>query len=181
MGFPRRFVMSQSGLPLSAQLPRLVAEHVQALVTAVTAAVRSSIAEEVAALIGAGSPAGIKLALGGKLPRILPCRAPGCKKASKGPRFHFLCEDHRGASAKQIESWRQAAAKADAAAKAEDAARLARLGAIVGVERPRILPCIAPGCGKPSKGPRFHFLCEDHRDAPKREWTAWKKAHDEKR
>lgn len=40
----------------------------------------------------------------------------------------------------------------------------------------RILPCIAPGCRNMSKGPRFHYLCEDHRNAPKRDWTAWQKA-----
>ena len=39
--------------------------------------------------------------------------------------------------------------------------------------RKRILPCIAPGCKNPSKGPRFHYLCDKHRDAPRKEWEAW--------
>ena len=38
----------------------------------------------------------------------------------------------------------------------------------------RLLPCIAPGCTNPSKGPRFHYLCEKHRDAPKKEYEAWR-------
>lgn len=35
-----------------------------------------------------------------------------------------------------------------------------------------IKPCKVPGCGKPSKGPRFRFLCEDHRDMGKAKLTA---------
>lgn len=30
-----------------------------------------------------------------------------------------------------------------------------------------IKPCRVPGCGKPSKGPRFGFLCETHREMNK--------------
>ena len=38
-----------------------------------------------------------------------------------------------------------------------------------------IRPCIVPECGKPSRGPRFHFLCADHReDATKTEIKKWK-------
>jgi uncharacterized protein (DUF1800 family) len=37
-------------------------------------------------------------------------------------------------------------------------------------------PCIATGCKKVSKGPRFHFCCEEHRDAPAKTIKAWKKA-----
>lgn len=38
----------------------------------------------------------------------------------------------------------------------------------------RILPCIAPGCNNPSKGPRFHYLCAKHMDAPKKDYEAWR-------
>ena len=48
-----------------------------------------------------------------------------------------------------------------------------------GVRR-RIVQCIAPGCPNPSKGPRFHYLCEKHRDAPKKDYEAWRKARQEK-
>ena len=47
--------------------------------------------------------------------------------------------------------------------------------------RKRILPCIAPGCKNPSKGPRFHYLCDKHRDAPKKDWETWQAAKREKR
>jgi hypothetical protein len=48
-----------------------------------------------------------------------------------------------------------------------------------GVRR-RVVPCIAPGCTNPSKGPRFHYLCEKHKDAPKKDYEAWRKAKQEK-
>src|SRR5687767_9180215 len=36
--------------------------------------------------------------------------------------------------------------------------------------RKRILQCIAPGCANPSKGPRFHYLCDKHKDAKKADY-----------
>lgn len=44
----------------------------------------------------------------------------------------------------------------------------------------RVLPCIAPNCENPSKGPRFHYLCDKHRDAPKKQYEAWRAAKLEK-
>jgi hypothetical protein len=41
--------------------------------------------------------------------------------------------------------------------------------------------CIAPNCNKTSKGPRFHFLCDNHRTAPKAKWTAWAAAAKKKK
>jgi hypothetical protein len=47
--------------------------------------------------------------------------------------------------------------------------------------RKRIVQCIAPGCTNPSKGPRFHYLCDKHKDAPKKDYEAWRlKARQEK-
>jgi hypothetical protein len=43
-----------------------------------------------------------------------------------------------------------------------------------------VVPCIAPNCGNPSKGPRFHYLCEKHKDAKKADYEAWRKARKEK-
>jgi hypothetical protein len=37
-----------------------------------------------------------------------------------------------------------------------------------------IRPCRVPGCGKPSKGPRFDFFCADHRQLPAAEKAAIK-------
>lgn len=53
-----------------------------------------------------------------------------------------------------------------------------RRGAAPG--RRRVVNCIAPGCTNPSKGPRFHYLCEKHKDAPKKDYEAWRKARQEK-
>jgi hypothetical protein len=47
-------------------------------------------------------------------------------------------------------------------------------------KRRRILPCIAPGCKNPSKGPRFHYLCEEHMGAPKKDYEAWREKRKEK-
>lgn len=36
------------------------------------------------------------------------------------------------------------------------------------------VPCIAAGCRKDSKGPRFHYLCEAHKDTKKSQVNEWK-------
>jgi hypothetical protein len=41
--------------------------------------------------------------------------------------------------------------------------------------------CIKPGCRKKSKGPRYHHLCEEHKDTPKRQMRAWQKKDRETR
>jgi hypothetical protein len=38
-----------------------------------------------------------------------------------------------------------------------------------------IRTCIAPGCRKRSKGPRFRYLCEKHEKAPKKQVEKWRK------
>jgi hypothetical protein len=49
-----------------------------------------------------------------------------------------------------------------------------------GLVKKRVVGCIAPGCSNPSKGPRFHYLCDKHRDAKKQDYEAWRKARKEK-
>ncbi len=44
----------------------------------------------------------------------------------------------------------------------------------------RVMTCIAPGCKNTSKGPRFHYLCDKHRDASKAEYAAWQAARKNK-
>jgi hypothetical protein len=60
------------------------------------------------------------------------------------------------------------------------AGRTATRGRRAAGARRRIVGCIAPGCPNPSKGPRFHYLCEKHKDAPKKDYEAWRKARQEK-
>lgn len=55
-----------------------------------------------------------------------------------------------------------------------------RRGRAAGNGRKRVVQCIAPGCPNPSKGPRFHYLCDKHKDAKKSEYEAWRKARKEK-
>jgi hypothetical protein len=67
------------------------------------------------------------------------------------------------------------------ASKGSAPGRVGKRGRPVGSRKKRLLPCIAPGCTNPSKGPRFHYLCEKHRDAPKRDYQAWRLKAKEKR
>jgi hypothetical protein len=59
------------------------------------------------------------------MPRPTQCIAKGCRHANKGPRFHFLCVDHRGASMKTIAIW-QAEFHAKAKQVAKRAAKTAK-------------------------------------------------------
>jgi hypothetical protein len=52
--------------------------------------------------------------------------------------------------------------------------RVTRRGRPPGSRKKRVLTCIAPGCTNPSKGPRFHYLCAKHMNAPKRDYEAWR-------
>jgi hypothetical protein len=83
------------------QLVAMVTAHVQELVELIANAMRRNLAEELSALIV--TPAG-----GRASRRLLPCMAPGCSNPSKGPRFHYLCDEHKGAKKSLIVAWRQA-------------------------------------------------------------------------
>ncbi len=63
------------------------------------------------------------------------------------------------------------------AARALSAGRSRRAGA---GGRKRVVQCIAPGCTNPSKGPRFHYLCDKHKEAKRADYEAWRKARKEK-
>jgi hypothetical protein len=93
-----------------ARLHAVVSEHVDRLVAALSEEIRRSVADEVGRFLErGGGPATVARLLGKRRKkRILPCIAPGCSNPSKGPRFHYLCGDHRGASKKDYEAWRKA-------------------------------------------------------------------------
>ena len=64
--------------------------------------------------IGASIPRGTAPPRGGKggRKRDMRCRYPGCKNRSKGPRFRFMCEEHRKLpKAKQLAALAKSAAK----------------------------------------------------------------------
>lgn len=60
-------------------------------------------------------------------------------------------------------------------AQAEPATKKRRA---VRTARPKV-SCIA-GCGKQSLGPRWSYLCKDHKDAPKKDIAKWKEARRKK-
>jgi len=60
------------------------------------------------------------------------------------------------------------------AEKGATVGRIGRRGRRPGLTKKRMLPCIAPGCTNTSKGPRFHYLCEKHMNAPKRDYEVWR-------
>jgi hypothetical protein len=96
-------------------LETLIRDHVLKLVEAVRDEVRRSVADEVRGFLapgqgGAGLPrAARKAGRNGGAKRVRPCIAPGCKNTSKGPRFHFLCDEHRTAPKKEWEAWQKQA------------------------------------------------------------------------
>lgn len=67
------------------------------------------------------------------------------------------------------------------ASKSGTAGRVGKRGRPPGSAKKRILPCIAPSCTNTSKGPRFHYLCEKHMGAPKKDYEAWRLRAKEKK
>ncbi len=85
---------------ISAMVERELASRIQAEVARVTSAA-----------FGGKRLADGRRRTGRKLD--MRCRYPGCKNRSKGPRFHFLCEDH-------LKQGKSAVAKARKAAEATE-------------------------------------------------------------
>ena len=102
------------------RLGEMIDRHVSDLVTAINQHMHRNMAAEVRAFLAANGRTAARVvgrtrrsSSGRK--RILPCIAPGCTNPSKGPRFHYLCEDHRKASRKDYEAWRLKAREGRAA------------------------------------------------------------------
>ena len=99
-------------------LVKIIEQSVASMTRALTGAIRDAVKAElrgVRALRGRAGAVGRP-----KKRNILPCIAEGCDKPSKGPRFRYLCDEHKGAGVRQVEEWR--AAKKAAAAKGGTAA-----------------------------------------------------------
>lgn len=88
-----------------ARLQEIVTQHVDALVTALAAEVRQNVVQEIQDHFS-GNGGGV--AFRARRRRILPCIAPGCSNPSKGPRFHYLCDQHMNAPKRDYEAWRKA-------------------------------------------------------------------------
>lgn len=88
---------------LDGQIKRIVSLHVERMVSELHRTLRQQIIEEIKVYFQKNegtSP------LKPKRKRILPCIKPGCRNPSKGPRFHYLCAEHRNASKRDYEEWR---------------------------------------------------------------------------
>lgn len=113
MAYKKKGRRSTSGATaIDGRLASLVAEHVDSLVTALSQAVRKQMADELQRALGAsvgggGAVRGARSVGRPKRRNIRPCIAPGCSNPSKGPRFHYLCEKHRGAAKRDYEAWRK--------------------------------------------------------------------------
>jgi hypothetical protein len=90
---------------VNGEVGALVRSHVDSLVLELTGVIRRQIADDLVAHFGNG---GTTVAAR-RVRQVTPCIAPGCKNASKGPRFHFLCEEHRSAPRKEWELWQTTA------------------------------------------------------------------------
>jgi hypothetical protein len=101
------------------RLAEIVARYVGSLVDAVRQEVRRSVADEVREVLtgsrAAGLSAGRSRRAGNGRKRVLPCIKPGCNSPSKGPRFHYLCDEHKDAKRSEYEAWRKARKEKQAA------------------------------------------------------------------
>ena len=112
----------QSDVEKIAQLIQsLIDEGVKAKLKLVLQTVGGGLIASVTEPVFLKPPSGVKFTTKSKRsdapPRILPCISTGCKKPSKGPRFRYCCDAHKGASLKQIALWRAQAARAAAPKK----------------------------------------------------------------
>jgi hypothetical protein len=107
------------------RVAELVANYMDGLVTALREELRQEFAAEVTGFLGQGRGQARALNLNGtmrKRGKARPCIAPGCNNPSKGPRFRFLCDEHKGAPKSDYEAWR---ANGAAAKKTEPKKRTA--------------------------------------------------------
>ena len=96
-------------------IKKLIQDRVAAVIEGVYVDMRHAILAELAGEIAARTQA--KPVPVSSPPEITPVRNPNqskirvriarlCQNQSKGPRFRYLCEEHLGASKKQIKEWK---------------------------------------------------------------------------
>src|SRR6185503_19110307 len=86
------------------------------------------------------------------------CPFPGCKKLGAGPRNRWFCREH----ARSVPVKEQ---KRLLAARAEIASTAMSIGRKRGPNKGKKLDmhCRVEGCKNTSRGPRFGFICDEHR------------------
>lgn len=98
------------------KLNALVADHLNGLISEITTAIRRDIAAQLTPVFSGSAFGAPKVGRATKAPaagrvakkRTVKCIAPSCSSPSKGPRFHYLCEQHKSASKKEYTAWRNA-------------------------------------------------------------------------
>jgi hypothetical protein len=156
-------------MPKSQQqnLDQMVASVVARLAAGVASAVEQQVAERLRTRLPAltrGAPAA-RAAKAGKAGRrgVRLCPVPGCGEPGAGPRNRWFCSEHAGSLPVKEQKRLLAASKASALAlpagkgKAAKGGRKARGN---GMD----MSCRVEGCPNRSRGPRFGFICDEHRE-----------------
>jgi hypothetical protein len=91
------------------------------------------------------------------------CPAKGCRNPSAGPRNRFFCSDHARSLSRTAQDRILAAARRDVpqdrgVARIANGRRKRR-----GPRGPLDMRCRVASCRHASRGPRFGFICDDHR------------------
>lgn len=108
------------------------------------------------------------------------CPFPGCKKLGAGPRNRWFCRDHaKSVPVKEQKRLLEVRAKSAGAALVIGRRRGPNKGKKLDMH------CRVEGCKNTSRGPRFGFICDDHRKklSAKEQLAArekWKTAHAKK-
>ena len=114
---------------------------------------------------------------------VRKCPFPGCRNAGKGPRNRWFCREHAASvpvrEQKRILAERAQKGGAALVVKAKSRRASANKG------RKLDMHCRVQGCKNDSRGPRFGFICDDHRKklSAKEQRDArekWKTAHAKK-
>ncbi|MCA1827210.1 MAG: hypothetical protein ABR567_21460 [Myxococcales bacterium] len=91
--------------------------------------------------------------------RSFPCPYPGCRNPGNGPRFRWFCKTHMKLPVRE-----QNRILAERVAKNGGASLTVRKrGASPMKGRKLDLHCRVEGCKNMSRGPRFGFICDEHR------------------
>ncbi len=119
-----------------------------------------------------------------KVAKGKPGRKPGRRASSGDPDARLAdivsryVSDLVGAVQNEVRRTVAEEVRAFLAGSARAGRKPGRRAAAGGVRR--VVGCIAPGCTNPSKGPRFHYLCDKHKDSPKKDYEAWRLARKDK-
>lgn len=139
----------------------------------------SVIAQRAQAMI-AKVPAAVARRGGAGKKRSFPCPVPGCKNPGNGPRYRWFCKTHMKLPARE-----QKRILAEREAKGGAALVVKRRGPSAMRGKKLDMSCRVEGCKNQSRGPRFGFICDDHRKklSAKEQQAArdkWKNAHTKK-